>query len=632
VDAKDAKAAEAANAHGHVFDAARRIARQNAQRRADDALFMRMYGSRDVTGSGVKPDKGGPRSASKLQDLSFNLVRSVVNTAAAHISSKRPKPKFQTDDADWGLVQRAQACEQAVKGIFQANDFYGLAQQAFLDAAIASLGGVFVFSESGRVKIERSFPGEVLVDKREGYYGKPRTLYRVRLVDPQVLQETFELDEPPQTTLEMGAEMLRMFDWLEHDNVTDQTVTVEAWRLPYRNAAGELVGGKHIIACPGRTLVYEDFARERFPFVPYRWDKRQFGFYGCGIVENLRGHQRALNYLHLKIADMVHKNSRSNLVVFDTAKGQSGVNVQHVDNDPSTILRVRTGGQPPIVLKQNAVPEELFAYRREIIEDGYAQEGLSQLGATGQVPRGVESGVAMRELEDAGSRRWSTKTQGHERFALDVARVIIDELKEMAERDELEPVRVTIRKGSRAKVELIDWRKVALDDNQYTLDLTPASSLPDSTAGRTQTVTDWLGAGLITQQEAKALLDHPDLERFKSLDLSSYEVILDTIERIVEDGEYFPPEPTDDLELAVKLVTQSYNKFRLRKVPDARLELLRQYLDDVRYLLEQAANEQAQAQAQGATQAAPPGAVDPAAAAQAIPGDAGAQAAIPAAA
>ena len=98
-----------------------------------------------------------------------------------------------------------------------------------------------------------------------------------------------------------------------------------------------------------------------------------------------------------------------------------------------------------------------------------------------------------------------------------------------------------------------------------------------------------MSAGLCTQQEAKALLDHPDLERFKSLDLAAYECVLDTIENIIEDGKYYPPEPTDDLELAIKLATQSYNKFRLRGVPQSRLDLLLQYLDDVQALLGMAA-------------------------------------------
>ena len=36
------------------------------------------------------------------------------------------------------------------------------------------------------------FPGELIVDEREGYYGAPRTMYRVKLIDRSVLEERFE--------------------------------------------------------------------------------------------------------------------------------------------------------------------------------------------------------------------------------------------------------------------------------------------------------------------------------------------------------------------------------------------------------------------------------------------------------
>jgi hypothetical protein len=559
-----------------------------------------MYGLSDITGKG---EKGG----SELDKFKYNLGRSVVQSAHASIASNRPKPKFQTDDADWGLVQKAQACEQAVKGVFAANNMYSLGGEAFVDAAVTSIGCVQVFGEEGRVKIERCYPGEIVVDVREGYYGSPRTIYRVKIVDRTALEERFDTKIEGDTA---DASLLKFFNWIDYDATLDQVVTVEAWRLGAKKDADGKRNGKHVICTSGRTLVEEPYTRERFPLVFFRWAKRQIGFYGTGIIEELRGHQRALNYLHLKLADMIHNNSRSTLAIPQGSKGAK-VNAEHVTNDPATMLEIPFGASPPFQITANAVPSEIFAWRREIIEDGYAQEGVAQLMATGAVPPGL-SGIAVREYEDAGSRRFRTVVQAYEGFFVEVARVVVDELRELAESGEAESVSTVIRKGSRAKVELIDWAKVNLEDHLFTLETTPASSLPDSTAGRSQTVLDWLNAGLCTQHEAKALLDHPDLERFKSLDLASYEVVLDTIERIVEDGEYYPPEPTDDLELALKLATQSYNKFRLRKVPAKNLDLLLEYLDDVRALTQLAQ--------QGAQQAAAPAAVPPS-----MPGQAMAQ-------
>jgi hypothetical protein len=588
--------------------------------RTDERHFAAMYGMRDVTQS----DRVVARKTSELARFKFNIGRSVVNTAANHIASKRPKPKFQTDDANWALVRKAQGCEQAVKGIFESNDAYGLGKDIFVDAAVTNIGAMLVYSDQGRVKLERVFPGELIVDEREGYYGAPRTMYRVKLVDRAVLEERFAEtlkkfgDKAGKVRGKCDDDIVRHIDRMTpYESTVDQVAVIECWRLGTTKDKDGRWNGRHLICTSDETLLDEEYARERFPIVCFRFTKRQTGFYGCGLVEELRGHQGSLNYIHLKLADIIHNVSRSKLVTQVGPKGQR-VRSTHLDNDPTTITEVPYGVQAPTVQAQNAVPPELFAWRREIIEDAYAQIGYSMMAATGQIPKGVESGAAMREADDIGSRRFAMVVQAYEQFFVDVARVIIDELREMDENGELEPISAVIRKGSRARVELIKWRDVALAENEFTLSVTPASSLPDSTAGRTATVIDWMNAGLCTQQEAKALLDHPDLERFKSLDLAAYEVVLDTIENIIEDGSYYPPEPTDDLELALKLATQSYSKFRLRSVPQSRLDLLLQYLDDVQNLLGLAAP--------AAPQVVPPmgGPVQPA-----LPGGANAPAALP---
>lgn len=571
--------------------------------RSEERHFAAMYGMRDVTQS---TQAQSLRKGNELQRFKFNIGRSVVNTAANHIASKRPKPKFQTDDADWALVRKAQGCEQAVRGIFEANNAYGLGKDVFIDASVTNIGGMLVYPDSGRVKLERVFPGELIVDEREGYYGEPKTMYRAKLVDRAVLEEKFAEQLKKSGGKVKGTcadDFVRHIDRVSpFDSSVDQVLVLECWRLGTTKDENGDWNGRHVICTSDETLLDEPYTRERFPIVTFRFSKRQTGYYGCGLIEELRGHQGALNYVHLKIGDILHNVSRSKLLSFIGPKGQK-VRVSHLDNDPTTITEVPYGATPPQVVAQNAVPPELFQWRREIIEDAYAQIGYSMMAATGQIPKGVESGAAMREADDIGSRRFAMVVQAYEQFFVDIARVIVDELRQMDRDDELEPISVVTRKGSRARVELVKWSEVKLDDHQFTLTVTPASSLPDSTAGRTATVIDWMNAGLCTPQEAKALLDHPDLERFKSLDLAAYEVVLDTIESIIEDGKYYPPEPTDDLEIALKLATQSYSKFRLRSVPQEKLDLLLEYLGDVEHMLSLAAP--------AAPQAMPPGVVPP---------------------
>lgn len=553
----------------------RRIANQLSRRRADDALFLTMYGQRDIFGAGETI------GVSAEDRLKFNLCRSAVNTAQAHIGSLRPKPKFLTNDGDWSLTRKAKACEQAVQGVFYANDFYHLASLAFVDACVSSLGGVKVYAHDGRVKIERTFPGEILCDVREGYYGEPQTLYQVKLVDKEALQDAYPSQRDAIQRSQAGD--LSLFEWLGYDDTTDQVLVMEGWRLgQWNRSTNKFTPGKHVIAIQNAVLFQEKWERVRFPFAFYRWETRQAGFFGMGIVEELRAHQRTINYMHLRIRDMMHYISRGKLMVFDNAK----INTESLTNHPMDMIKVKGGGRAPVVVNQNAVPTEWWSWRREIIEDGYRQIGFNRMQAAGEKPPGLDAAVAIREYNDVGSRRARVKVQDFEGFVVDTAQLVIEEMNAMAEAGELKSIQSTVRKGSGSALQMVDWKDNCLDEDVFRLQVSPASSLPDSTAGRTATVLDWYKAGFINVVEAKALLDMPDLEAFKSLDLAAYNNILDAIETMIEDGDYIFPEPTDDLVLLVKLTTQSLNKFKLRKAPDDRLELLRQYISDAQWLIE----------------------------------------------
>jgi hypothetical protein len=564
-----------------------------------------MFGSDDVIG------EGEDQLRSTSEALKFNLVRAGVNTAQANVGSLQPRPRFQTNDADWSLTRKAKACDHAVKGVFDANDFYSLASEAFLDGAVSSLGAIKTYRENGKVKLERVYPGEILVDIQEGYYGRPRTLYQVKLVSKDVLKDQYPKHEREIDGAQEEAK--HFFDWWPWGQNENQAMVIEGWHISRPKGKNGKRNGRRVVALSNVVLESEPWTRPNFPMAFYRWEKRQAGFYGRGIVEELRTHQRTLNYIDLRIRDMMHRLSRGKMVVWDNEKVK--VNVKHLTNAPEDIVLLKGTGQPPTIMSQNAVPTEWWGWRREVIEDGLRQIGFSEFQVSATKPPGIEAAEALRELREQGTRRLRGKVQRFEEFVVEVAKLIVQELQEGAEAGDLDAIQAQVRKGQTTILQSVDWKKDRLDDDQYQLTVTPASSLPDSTAGRTATVTDWYKAGLITQVEFKALLDLPDLERFKSLDLAPYEVICDAIETMIEDGEYVHPEPTDDLELLVKLTNLSYAKFRLRKAPDDRLELLRRYMDDASWLIDKAIQGQTEIE-----QAAAAGAEAVAGVREAVPG------------
>jgi hypothetical protein len=593
----------------------RRIAADQQSRRSWDAHFVRMYGA-DPAGSGP-PTKPGTRGDA----VQFNLCASLVNTGKANIGAKRPRPRFVTNDGDWSAVKAAKACEYAVDGELRRSKFWEFAPMVFVDGAVSSLGAVKVFDDGRDVRCERVLPGQLLVDAREGYYGAPRNIYQVAKPAADAVKASFggmkkaererlcKMVDDSSTSSSARDGDLDAFDFLDAtDSETETLLIAEGWHLPTvtENDKGEKTyeGGRHVIACASGVLLDEPWERDHFPFAFYRWEKRQFGFFGCGMVEEARPYQRAINLMSKKISDAIHTASR--------VQGQH-VKAMQLDNDPATVIEVPTIGDAPRVISSNAVPSEWFAHRAELIQDCYRQFGFSEMMATGNKPAGLDSGEAQREYRDTVSQRLTDKMNSWDDFVLSVAELIIEQKTELAKGGSDKPVKVKTRRASGYRVEEIKWSELNLDDMIYMLETTPSSLLPDSSAGRVATATDWYQSGIIDAVEFKALLDIPDLERFKSLDLSAYRGVLDAVERMIEDGEEVLPEPSDDLELAFKLATQSYTMFKLRKAPEGRLELLRNYLTDVESLLDQAKQAAMAAQAPQSQQGTgAPGAMPPA--------------------
>lgn len=562
------------------------------RRRRDDLIYhMALYGDELAKQSirGYDRFRQGDR-------LTFNLVKSVIDTAQAEIAQLSPKPTFLTQRGNWSLRKKAQAMELMVEGEYDRAHVYELGPEGFLNAAKEGSGYLKAGSVGGRVLIDPMFPGEVLVDPVEAQYGAPRTLYHIRPVPRDALLDEFTFgadDEPPEGVNPKAEKAIRdaaefdgrrWFPWLPsaHDSQLEQVLHIEAWRLP---RPGTDEGGWHVRGVEGGWLQWRKWTRETFPIEGYTWQKEAGSFHGSGIVKELRPMQRELNYTLIKIQDCIHIGSTFRYLV----EGNSKVNVEKIGNTPGEILRF-FGAIPPQPQAVNAVPTDLLQHAEDLIRRGFEQVGVSLMSAVARKPAGLNSGAALREHEDIESRRFIIKSKAYERWlGVRLAKQVVAEKQAIAERgEEPEPVRAEVRRGRNLVIRHIDWKDAELDQDQYKVRVFPASALPSQPSGRTATVEQWFAAGWLTREQALQLLDFPDLEEFLSLELASHEIVLDAIERMIEDNQFTPPEPVMNHELALDLVMAAYQRHRWEGVPEERTELLLRYADDLRFFIEQA--------------------------------------------
>jgi hypothetical protein len=125
-------------------------------------------------------------------------------------------------------------------------------------------------------------------------------------------------------------------------------------------------------------------------------------------------------------------------------------------------------------------------------------------------------------------------------------------------------------------------------DEAIVLQMFPISQLPRDPAGRTQTIQEWVEAGWLTPRQGRKLMDFPDLQAANTLADAQEELVLEVLDRIVDDGDYTPPEPTDDLALCKETVLHYIQLYRRLDLEPEKLDLLRTYSQQVDALMAKA--------------------------------------------
>ena len=540
--------------------------------------YARLYGNLEVFGLGYGSYRRNTPQTVPDNAVTYNVVKSVIDTAAAKISQNRPRPLFLTSGGNYAQQERAKKLTKYVDGVFYDTHAYRKAQDAFIDAGVFGTGCLKVFIEEGRVRLERVTPTELVVDDADGRYGKPRQLHQVRLVGRQALLEMY-----PEHEVAIKSAHSALDD--SDSNVADMVEVTESWYL----------GKRHAITIEGKTLFDEEYTKTYFPFVFFNWNKRLAGFFGQGLAENLVGIQIEIN----KILKTIQKAQAIASVPRVFLESSSKVSTAQLTNQIGSIVKYT--GKAPTIHTAQALNPEVYNHLKWLIQSAYEIPGISQLSAQSKKPSGLDSGVALREYNDIESERFMLQGQRWEAFFLDLAKIIIDMSRDIYEHDKGLLVNVI----GKDFIETIKWADVDLKDDQFIMKVYPTNLLPTTPAGKLQKLQELIQTGMISPEEGRELLDFPDLEAFATLASADKKLTDKIINTIVEDGQYNPPEPESNLEYATKKAQQAYLAGILNDLPEERLEMLLRYMDDAARLLKAQTPPPAPAPAPAAPMAAP---------------------------
>lgn len=548
------------------------ISQYDSQRYTQYQMSARLYGNTDLMGmNGLSYSKIASVKTALKDRISYNVVQSAIDTVTSKMAKNKPKPLFLTSGGDYKMQRKAKKLDKFVEGVFYDNNAYHLGVDIFRDSSVWGDGIVHVFDHYGRIKYERVQSSELFVDWLEAFYGSPRQMHRVKNIDRQVLCDMF----PEHKAAIMGANSASADLMGSYQNVADNVCTIESWHLP---SGPEAKDGLHTICIENKPLLKEEWNKPFFPFAKLSWSKRLHGYWGQGLAEQIQNIQLEINKILWVIQRSFHLAGSFKVFVQNGSK----VVKEHLNNDIGAI--VSYNGVKPEYVVPPIVPMEIYNHLQTLKNSAYEQAGISQLSAASLKPQGLNSGKALREYNDIESDRFMTTGQAYENFYLDLAKLTVSCAKDIYSRDKKLSVTVPGKKF----IETINWKEVDMEDDEFVLKIFPVSSLPSDPAGRLQTIQEYVQAGFITPRTARRLLDFPDLEQIEDLQNAEEDYLHEILEKIIEDGEYTPPDTEDDYALAKELVSEYIAQGKLGKLEEDKMEMLRTFNSQVNFLMQKA--------------------------------------------
>jgi hypothetical protein len=509
----------------------------------------------------------------QMATANLNITRSMVDTVVARLGRRRPMPVISADDAEYSEKLYAKRASRVMRRKLSTPTFERLSPTILRDAVVRGTGVVRVFPRRGDVHYARVPRHELVVDPQDARYCAPRVIAHARLVPREIVLQLY----PDRASDIRQASRGTRDEWEPYGWDTskddDQIEMVEAWHLPSTVGAED---GRYVCAIrTGIPLESCEWERPRFPFAFLHWSPPMRGFWGQGLVEDLAGIQSKVNSLARDAQEAFRLASALKVFV----PRSSNVDKNHLRaKDPAVI---EYDGNPPQFIAPNPASEQQLQFLRWLIQQAYEISGISQAAAQSRNPLGPNaSGKALDTMYDMESDRFSHVEMQYAQFRCDVGQLTLDLAQDLTKPDEDDDDDDNAPLAPWIKA--IKWPKFDVDGGSYHLVLEPINFLPETRAGKLDTVADMAKAGVIADpMVAASLFDEPDIARANRAELGPYRYLESIMEKLADTSvplEDCVPTPQMNLSLAKRMALGEHGNAAAEGADDVLLGRYRWFL------------------------------------------------------
>jgi hypothetical protein len=508
----------------------------------------------------------------------FNLIQACTDTLVSRIGQDRPEPKFLTDGADYHQRHLAQDLNHFILGEFYQTKAYEKGVKFLRDAIVMGTGVLKVYEgDDKRVCIDRVMATDLFVDDNDAINGTPQQMLQLKLMD----RDKLRANAPDKKAEEIIKATPQSYPDNAPDSgrtTADQVMVVEGWKLPSgpdKEAPG-YIAGRHTIATVNGVIFDEPYHKMKFPFVFMNYSDPYLGFFGQSLATQLFGTQLTLNRILYTIAQAITLVGVPRVFIEQNSK----VSKTAINNQLG-VMCTYTGVKPSYEVAPCNAPE-LYSERDKLIQYGFQQCGVSMMQASSQKPQGLNSGASIRSFDDISTDRMATLSKKYSDAYVDLAYLVAECAMDIARRDGKYQTVYPNKDGTKE----IDLPAMKFMEDPFVIQCFSESSLPRTPAGRIQTVTEQVQAGMLTIKEGRRLMRFPDLEQNEKLDNASEERIFKYLDAIVQDGKYTSPDPFMDNVLAAQLCVQYYNLYMAANLEEKKANLLRRFFKQAQGIIQ----------------------------------------------
>jgi len=539
-----------------------------------------------------------------------NKAKAAIDTLYAQVASTDQRARFLTVDGKYKQRKRARNLQNFADGLAQELRLHELRQRAFLDSSIleSGVGAIQFYREGDRCCAQRALATEFAIDPMDGLIdGVPQTLYRRRPVPRDKVFDAWGKGKNAEDT-ERRERVIRAPQPVVTGGAPADCIEVfEAWHL---QTSKEAEDGWHVISLDGPDgwLLVEPYTKNHHETWFFSLEDSTTGVWGNSLMHQMRPLQIRINANEYRV-EKARKLCHSGHLYVDRAAKMSKA---QFTNEIGTVWEGNGPQGPQQVLFQAVTAEWLQAIER----DGqriFENTGISQQASQGETNAGLNASAASkREDTQKSDKRNAVRQQRWERghidclkIALGIVRDIVTTTEEGKERGERGGYKVSVP-GKRG-LSVVDWKDAALDEEQYVLQIKPASPIPTDPAGLIAFGQEMVQAGAWKPSQLAGYMQDLDADGRINRQAAQERQLEKTFEELLyEKTAAAMPDEFTNFEMALEIGTEYLAQGMEDEVPEKNLERVRRYLKRCKREMQKA-----QAANQPPQQAAPPAAAPP---------------------